>query len=75
MLTYEQLKKKAHEFLAATGMAQAEFEILLPHFALAYEQRYPTALTWDGKARARAVGAGVKGALSKLENKLLFTLV
>ena len=75
MLTYEQLKKKAHEFLAATGMTQAEFQILLPHFALAYEQRYPTALTLDGKARARAVGAGVKGALSKLENKLLFTLV
>ena len=75
MLTYEQLKKKAQEFLAATGMTQEEFEILLPNFALAYDQRYPKDLTLEGKERTRVAGAGVKGALSKLEDKLLFTLV
>lgn len=75
MLTYEKLRKKSREFLSATGMTQAEFEILLPNFAVAYDKLYPQNLTFDGKARQRNIGAGVKGNLSKFEDKLLFLLV
>ncbi len=75
MLTYEKLKKKSREFLSATGMTQEEFEILLPNFELAYDKLYPKSLTFDGKERERATGAGVKGALSKFADKLLFILV
>jgi len=75
MLTHEKLKMKSREFLSATGMTQEEFEILLPNFALAYEKLYLTNLTCDGKARQRGIGAGVKGGLSKVEDRLLFSLV
>lgn len=75
MLTYEKLKQKPREFLSATGMTQAEFEIVLPSFATAYDKLYPKNLTFDGRVRARAGGAGVKGVLSKPEDKLLFSLV
>lgn len=75
MLTYENLKDKPQKFLAATSMTQAEFQILLPNFEQAYEKRYPTNLTFNGKARHRSPGAGVKGALAKVEDRLLFILV
>ncbi len=75
MLTYEKLKEKSREFLSATGMTQEEFEILLPNFESAYDKRYPKDLTFDGKERQRSIGAGVKGALAKVEERLLFILV
>ncbi len=75
MLTYEKLKKKSREFLSATGMTPAEFEILLPNFELAYEKLYPQNLTCDGQARLRGNGAGVKGGLAKFADRLLFMLV
>jgi hypothetical protein len=75
MLTYEKLKQKSREFLSATSVTHEEFDILLPNFAMAYDTLYPQSLTCDGRARQRAVGAGVKGALSKFEDRLLFILV
>jgi len=75
MLTYEKLKQKSREFLSATGMTDEEFEILLPNFELTYDKLYPQNLTFDGKERERAAGAGVKGSLSKFEDRLLFILV
>jgi hypothetical protein len=38
MLSYDKLKDKPREFLAATGLALAEFESLLPVFQTAYER-------------------------------------
>lgn len=75
MLSYETLKEKPREFLAATGLTQAEFAVLLPNFETAYEKLYPSELTFDGKNRQRLIGGGVKGTLSKFENRLLFILV
>lgn len=75
MLNYENLKEKPKEFLAATGLTQEEFEMLLPNFQLACEKLYPSNLTLEGKARERRVGAGVKAVLSNFEDKLLFILV
>ncbi len=75
MLKYENLKQKPREFLAATGVTGEEFQILLPNFARAYEILYPKNLTFQGKARQRGVGGGVRGTLPQLAQRLLFTLV
>ncbi len=75
MLTYEELKNKPRELLAATGLKQDEFELLLKAFAEAYQARYPAQQTLSGQARQRRPGAGNKGKLSRMEDKLLFILV
>ena len=54
MLTYQQLKDKPRDFLAATGHTVAEFEQLLPAYQTAYEHRYPSHLTLAGKKRPAA---------------------
>ncbi len=75
MLKYENLKEKRREFLASTGLTHEEFAILLPNFQAAYQTLYPQHLTFDGTARQRGVGGGVKGVLSKFADRLLFILV
>ncbi len=75
MLTYENLKKKPREFLAATSLTHEEFQLLLPNFESVYEHLYPQHLTVEAQARKRGVGAGVKGTLAKFEDRLLFILV
>src|SRR5919108_5617622 len=75
MLTYEKLKDKARDFLAATGLTPDEFGRLLPAFQSAYEKRYPSDLTVEGKPRQRRAGGGAKGVLDSDEDKLLFILV
>ena len=75
MLSYSELKPQAREFLAATGLTVDEFEQLLPAFATAYRQRYPTDRTQAGQPRQRRVGGGAKGGLAAAEDRLLFILV
>lgn len=75
MLSYNELKNKPRELLAATGLAPEEFEELLPAFRAAYEKNYPPDLTQEAKTRQRQFGGGAKGALPKIEDKLLFILV
>ena len=75
MITYAQLKDKPKEFLAATGLRPDEFERLLPAFARQYERRYPADKTMKGQPRRRQCGGGVKGRLTKQEDKLLFILI
>jgi len=75
MLSYNELKDKPRDFLAATGLIPEEFEKLLPAFRAAYEQNYPPDLTQEAKARQRQFGGGAKGALPQLADKLLFILV
>jgi len=75
MLSYDTLKDKPREFLAATGLRLAEFERLLPAFQAAYEHQYPPDLTYEGKARQRGAGGGAKGILPSFADKLLFLLV
>jgi hypothetical protein len=54
VLNYNELKNKAREFLAATGSKPEGFEKLLPAFRAAYEKKYPSDRTPEGKARQRA---------------------
>lgn len=75
MLSYNNLKDNAREFLAATGLTAAEFERLLPTFQAAYQKTYPPELTQAAKPRQRQVGGGAKGSLPLMEDKLLFVLV
>jgi hypothetical protein len=75
MLTYNHLKDRPREFLAATGLTHEEFTQLLPAFTAAYEALYPSDKTWLGKPRQRRVGGGAKGVLPQMTDKLLFILV
>ena len=72
MLSYNKLKDRPRDFLAATGVTLDEFQQLLPAFQGAYAQRYPYELTRTGKPRQRRPGGGGKGVLPHFEDKLLF---
>lgn len=75
MLTYEELKNKPRELLAATGLKTREFEALLEAFGKGYEERYPAEQTIEGQARQRRKGGGNKSKLTGMADKLLFILV
>jgi hypothetical protein len=75
MITYAQLKGKPRDFLAATGLTDAEFQYVLPTFSRLYAARTSAELTLAGKPRQRKPGAGAKGTLRNVEDKLLFILV
>lgn len=75
MLTYTTLQDRPREFLAATGLTQAEFAPLLPAFATAYALLYPPDQTLEGQPRRRRAGGGATGTLPQMEDKLFFILV
>jgi hypothetical protein len=75
MLTYEELKANPRKFLSLTSLTPEEFADLLPAFEQAYQKRYPASQTVAGKRRKRKAGAGRKGSLENIEQKLLFILV
>lgn len=75
MITYEDLKKKPKEFLAATGLKVDEFDILLAIFRLKYADLFETGMTRSGKVRQRREGGGVKERLRRDEDKLIFILI
>ena len=75
MLSYNKLKARPRDFLAATSLTLDEFQQLLPAFQSAYEQRYPYELTRAGKPRQRRAGGGAKGILQGFEDQLLFILL
>lgn len=58
-----------------TSLTVDEIERILPTFEQIYLKTYPITKTKTGKARKRKVGAGRKGALASIEQKLLFALV
>ena len=75
MLRYDELKCNRRKFLALTGLTPKEFQILLPIFERAYDQKYPVHRTLAGQQRRRQVGGGRKGSLDSPAQKLLFVLV
>jgi hypothetical protein len=75
MLTYNELKEKPKEFLAATSLTVAEFELILPVFRRKYGELFTPELTRKGKPRQRKEGGGIKEKLRTDEDKLLFILV
>ncbi len=75
MLTYDELKANPRKFVSFTSLTPEEFNVLLPAFERAYLKKYPASKTKSGKARKRKAGAGRKGSLASMEQKLLFALV
>jgi hypothetical protein len=75
MLTYEDLKKNVRKFVSLTSLTAEEFDFLLPAFERAYVRAFPVSKTRTGRKRERKAGGGRKGALSNIEQKLLFALV
>ena len=75
MLTYEEVKTNPRKFLSLTSLTPDEFGDLLPAFERAYLKKYPASQTMAGKARKRKAGAGRKGSLVSIEQRLLFGLV
>ena len=73
MITYTCLKDRPKEFLAVTGLHEAEFLQLLPVFSELYHAEL-SEKTATGQRRQRQPGAGVKGRLATMEDKLLFIL-
>ena len=75
MLRYDELKRNPRKLLALAGLTPEEFQILLPAFERAYEQKHPVHRTLVGRQRKRRQGGGRKGSLDSPEQKLLFILV
>ncbi len=75
MLAYEVLKKNVRKFVSLTSLTPEEFEYLLPAFEKSYQHIFPESKTKAGQLRERKPGAGRKGALASIEQKLLFALV
>lgn len=75
MLTYDDLKEKPRKFVSFTSLTIEEFNVLLPAFERAYLKKYPASKTMTGEHRKRKAGAGRKGMLASMEQKLLFALV
>jgi hypothetical protein len=74
VLAYQQLRHHPRALRAFTGLDQAEFEKLLPHFEMAYHTyRYDHYVT--KKTRQRRYGSGRKPRLASMEDKLLFILM
>src|SRR5215510_11872288 len=69
MLSYNKLKDRPRDFLAATGLTLAEFQKLLPVFRAAYDKQYPYELTRTGTPRQRRVGGVGKGMLSNCSTR------
>lgn len=75
MITYDQLREKPKQFLAATGLKVDEFERILPVFKEKLATLQSPELTKRGTPRQRRAGAGPKEKLHTEEDKLLFILI
>jgi hypothetical protein len=74
MITYATLKERPKEFLAVTSLTPEEFLLLLPVFSELFRADLAQK-TSTGQRRQRQPGAGAKGKLATIEDKLLFILV
>ena len=75
MLTYNELKGSPRKLVSFTSLTPDEFDLLLPAFERAYLRKHPASKTKTGTTRKRKAGAGRKGSLASVEQKLLFALV
>jgi hypothetical protein len=75
MLRYDKLKESPRRFVSFTSLTPDEFDLLLPAFERAYLGKHPASKTKTGTTRKRRAGAGRKGLLASIEQKLLFGLV
>jgi hypothetical protein len=74
MIRFEQLKTKPEMLKCLTGLSMAGFLEMLPAFGAAYEHDLAQRDERRATPRQRKHGAGQKGALPLVEDKLLFIL-
>jgi hypothetical protein len=74
MIRYKQLKNKLHVLRCLTGLNLAAFGELLAGFKRAYQSDLVKRDEWRTVPRQRRRGAGRKGALPSIEDKLVFIL-
>lgn len=75
MIHYEQLKNKLGMLKCLTGLTSEGFQRLLAAFSVAYEVDVKQRDGQRSRPRQRGYGAGQKGALPTVEDKLVFILV
>jgi hypothetical protein len=74
MISYQQLKAKPNLFKSFTGITLSAFADLFPAFREAYQDDLDRRDKQRVIPRQRQRGGGSKGALSRLEDKLVFIL-
>lgn len=74
MIRFEQLKNKPAMLKCLTGLTMDGFLALLPAFAVAFTAHLDQRDTQRGTPRQRERGAGQKGALPSVADKLVFIL-
>ncbi len=75
MLTPAQIKSNRRKWLAPTGLAPKDLQLVLPAFERANARRYPATKTEMGAARQRQAGGSRKMVLDTPEQKLLAALI
>ncbi len=74
MIHFEQLKTRPAIMTSLTGLTVDGFQALLPAFATAYEEERKQRDDQRATPRQRGWGAGQKGALPEMADKLVFIL-
>jgi hypothetical protein len=74
MIRFEQLKSKPQMLSCLTGLSLTAFMELQVAFGAAYEKDLRQRDEQRAKPRQRGRGAGQKGALPRIEDKLVFIL-
>lgn len=73
-MQYDKIKKRPVQFLGITGLTIADFDFLLPHFKIEWDN-YNDIFTLEGKPRQRKSYSRTDSILPKVSDKLFFVLI
>ena len=73
-MQYDKIKKRPVQFLGITGLEVEDFDFLLPHFKIEWDN-YNDFFTLEGKPRQRKSYSRTDSILSKVSDKLFFLLI
>ena len=73
-MQYDKIKKRPVQFLGITGFTIADFDFLLPHFKIEWDN-YNDIFTLEGKPRQRKSYSRTDSILPKVSDKLFFVLI
>ena len=73
-MQYDKIKKRPVQFLGIIGLTVADFDFLLPHFKIEWDN-YNDIFTLEGKPRQRKSYSRTDSILPKVSDKLFFVLI
>ena len=73
-MQYDKIKKRPVQFLGINGLTIADFDFLLPHFKIEWDN-YNDIFTLEGKPRQRKSYSRTDSILPKVSDKLFFVLI